>query len=155
MFVFHCKPLRHKRVFFSLIAVTAAAALCCTVLSVCRRDTPKSSAKAGDREYSTVIKDGGYSAFFAQLGLDADNAPVTEKAVTIPDGFNQTYEAYNVLQKHAGLDLSPYKGKRATLMTFQLRGAAANTAVLLVKDGRVIGGHLTNGEYGSEDLPLI
>ena len=30
-----------------------------------------------------------------------------------------------------------------------------NNAVLLVYKNRVIGGHITNGEYGSKNLPLV
>lgn len=156
MFVFNCKPLRHKKL---LIAVTAAAALLvllCTFLAVKGNAKPPESAKSTTGvSYDTVIGNGGYAAFFEQLGIDADNAPVKRRSVTIPEEFNQTYDDYNALQKHAGLDLLRSKGHEAEELTFAVHGGKAAYAVLLTEQNRVIGGHLTNGEYGSELLPLI
>ena len=78
-----------------------------------------------------------------------------QRQITVPSAFNNTYENYNRLQRQSGFDLAPYKGKAALMLVFTLNGADADRAVLLIKDGRVIGGHLTNGEYGSKDLPLL
>ena len=142
---------KNKKLIFAAAAVivlAAAAAFICT--------RPSASAKSeSGAEYSTVIEDEDYSAFFSQLGIDAEEKPSEEKTVIVPYEFNGVYSGYNGLQKQAGLDLYPYRGTEARRLVFALRNAKARYAVLLVRDGRVIGGHLTNGEYGGEDLPLI
>ena len=75
--------------------------------------------------------------------------------VTIPTDFNDTYEQYNELQKEIGLDLEKFKGKSVQKITYELKNCKTKFAVLLIYKGKVIGGHLTNGEYGSENLSLI
>ena len=69
--------------------------------------------------------------------------------------FNNTYNKYNDLQKKIGLDLSRYKGRTAEEITYELKNSETKYAVLLVYENRVIGAHLTNGEYGQSNLPLI
>ena len=156
MFVFNCKPLRHKKLLLAVTAAVAVTALLCVVLAVKSGEKPPESAKSTTGvSYSAAIEKDDYAAFFKQLGIDADNAPLKRRTVTIPEEFNQTYDDYNALQKHAGLDLNRSRGREAEELTFAVHGGKAAYAVLLTEQSRVIGGHLTNGEYGSELLPLI
>ncbi len=78
-----------------------------------------------------------------------------QRQITIPQTFNHTYEAYNDLQRQAGFDLEPYRGKTADMLVYTLGGDSPACAVVLLCGGKVVGGHLTDGEYGSEDLPLL
>lgn len=78
-----------------------------------------------------------------------------QRQITVPKSFNQTYEAYNALQRQAGFDLEPYQGKTADMLTYTLSGDSPAYAVVLLCGGKVVGGHLTDGEYGSENLPLL
>lgn len=88
-------------------------------------------------------------------GFGIENAELTESdEITIPENFNSITEKYNETQKQIGLDLSPYKGQKAQRLTYSLNGDKASCAVLLVNNGRLIGGHLTNRVYGEGVLPL-
>ena len=88
-------------------------------------------------------------------GFGIENAELTESdEITIPENFNSITEKYNETQKQIGLDLSPYKGQKAQRITYTVNGEKASCAVLLVNNGRLIGGHLTNRVYGEGVLPL-
>ena len=78
-----------------------------------------------------------------------------KRHITIPKTFNHTYEAYNELQRQGGFDLEPYRGKNVDMLVYTLSGDSPAYAVVLLCGGKVIGGHLTDGEYGSENLPLL
>ena len=154
MFVFNIKPFRRKRLLIAIAAVVLATAITCTVAAILHEEKPADKAQGSKGEYSLVVENGEYREFFSQLGIDSEAQPNDIRSVTIPSEFNKTYEDYNELQRRAGLDLSRYKGEQAQLLTFSISSKETPLAVLLVKDGRVIGGHLTNGEYGGEMLPL-
>ena len=154
MFVLQCKPLKHKKAVF-IGGAALLLVICVALFAACHRRTPADTARAGDREYSLKAENGGYSAFFSQLGIETDGEPCARQTVTIPGEFNEVYEAYNELQRHAGLNLTRYRGEEAEKLTFSVRSGKMPYAVILVRQGRVIGGHLTDGEYGSEPLPLI
>ena len=88
-------------------------------------------------------------------GFGIENAELTESdEITIPEDFNSITEKYNETQKQIGLDLSPYKGQKAQRLTYSVNGEKASCAVLLVNNGRLIGGHLTNRVYGEGVMPL-
>lgn len=92
--------------------------------------------------------------FLEQFSLQTVPDTVQVEKVTIPAEFNDTYNQYNELQKQIGLDLSRYKGRVAEKITYELKNSETKYAVLLVYENRVIGAHLTNGEYGQSNLPL-
>lgn len=150
---FSIKQSKKKLIIFA--ALGAVLAVICVAATVSILEKPRDTAKSDSRgEYSLDVKNGDFSAFFSQLGIDSESAPESEQSVRIPDEFDEVYNEYNELQKKAGLDLSAYKGKQAKQLKFRLKNGAADYAVLLVTDNRVIGGHLTNGEYKSKMLPL-
>lgn len=93
--------------------------------------------------------------FLEQFGVETADAKPEKRSVVIPSDFNKYYEEYNELQKKIGLDLGKFKGKEVTEITVPLEKPKDNNAVLLVYKNRVIGGHITNGEYGSKNLPLV
>ena len=144
--------LKKSKIITAVFAIVGTIlAVVCFTATVRILDKPSQSVNG----LSLNVENGDYGAFFGQLGIEADTDNISRKSVTIPCEFNKTYEAYNELQNRAGLDLSGYRGKKAEMLTFPISSNKADTAVLLVLDGRVIGGHLTNREYGGEMLPLI
>ena len=106
-------------------------------------------------EYSLVLNDGEEKKFLEQFGVETADAKPEKRSVVIPSDFNKYYEEYNELQKKIGLDLGKFKGKEVTEIIVPLEKPKDNNAVLLVYKNRVIGGHITNGEYGSKNLPLV
>lgn len=150
---FSVKQSKKKLILIAAIGILLAAI--CVTATVKILEKPHDTAQSKiSGNYSLVVKNGDFSAFFKQLGIDSENVPETEQSVIIPEEFDDVYTSYNELQKTAGLDLSSYKGKQARQLKFRIKNGSADYAVLLVLDDRVIGGHLTNGEYKSEMLPL-
>ena len=150
---FSVKQSKKKIIMLAVIGAVLAAICVAATVNILEKtcDTAKSDSRG---EYSLDVKNGDFSAFFGKLGIDSDNAPESEQSVRIPEEFDEVYNEYNELQKKSGLDLSIYKGKQAEQLKFRIKNGAVNYAVLLLIDNRVIGGHLTNGEYKSEMLPL-
>lgn len=92
-------------------------------------------------------------SFLSQFGWTVDEEPVEVREVIIPSEFNDTYSAYNVIQKNQGLDLEPYKGFRAKKWIFEVKNypdypadSGYIRATLLVYDGAVIGGDISSIE---------
>lgn len=83
--------------------------------------------------------------YLTSLGWEF-NTDFTEKSVSIPQEFNDTYIKYNDIQKSQGFDLEPYKGKTATLYTYNITNYSGWEnrdcvfANLLVCEGTLIGG---------------
>jgi len=75
-------------------------------------------------------------------GLKVDEENYSKQNVVIPRVFNETYSQYNILQNRQGFDLSKYKGKEAAVYTYDVLnyGKSNIKAVLIVKDGQLIGG---------------
>ncbi len=92
--------------------------------------------------------------FLSKHGITADFDNATDEYVVIPTKFNAIYKKYNELQDENGLDLSPYMGECAEKVTAELLNSDVRYAVLLVAKDKVIGAHITNGEYGDENLSL-
>ena len=151
MFAFDIVLKKPKRILVLFAAVGIILATVCAAATIRMLSRPQ----AAVADISLDVEDGDYAGFFRQLGITADGRPVSQKTVTIPAVFNQTYTDYNALQQRAGLDLTRYSGKQARLLTFTVQSEQSDCAALLVYRGRVIGGHLTHTEYGSEMLPLF
>lgn len=79
---------------------------------------------------------------------------ISSDIVIIPESFNDAYSRYNELQKRIGLDLSPYGGREAQRYVYGISDGKRGTAVLLVRDGRLIGGHVTSGIFGEDNRSL-
>lgn len=156
MFVFNFKVADSKKVFAIFAVASVAVAIICIICMISVQNSLPDTATCDELGcYSLKCdKDDEQCTFLEQFGLlpikIADNCEVV-----IPTEFNQTYEKYNELQKKIGLDLEKFKGKSAQKITYELKNSKTKFAVLLIYKGKVIGGHLTDGEYGSKNLPLI
>ena len=110
-----------------------------------------------------VVNDGAISykartaadciSFLSQFGWTVNEEPVEVREVIIPSDFNDTYEAYNAIQKNQSLDLEPYKGFRAKKWIFEVKNypdypadSGYIRATLLVYEGTVIGGDISSIE---------
>lgn len=156
LFVFNFKVTDSKKVFAIFAVASVAVAVVCIISMISVQSSLPDTATCDELGcYSLKCdKDDEQSAFLEQLGLSAEK--ITDSCeVTVPTDFNDTYEEYNELQKEIGLDLEKFKGKSVQKVTYELKNSKTKYAVLLIYKGKVIGGHLTNGEYGSENMPLI
>lgn len=90
-------------------------------------------------------------AFLESLGWGTSVEPVDIREVIIPQEWNSVFEEYNDLQKQQGFDLNKYRGKQATIYTYQILnydGAENVVANLMVFDGRLIAGDVCSAELG-------
>jgi len=83
-------------------------------------------------------------AFLSQFGWEVSEDPLEVAEVIIPTEFDETYKAYNDIQKKQGFDLEKYKGTRVKRWTYEIKnypGYAGNSgcirANILVCDGNV------------------
>lgn len=146
--------IRKPKKIIIVISAVAIIALICVISAAGNRKNSGKAVKNG-REYSLAVKnDDEAEEFLKNFGIDAILQKTGEEKVIIPQTFNAVYDEYNSLQKQIGLDLTKYKGKAALKTTYKIRSDKAEYAVLLIRGGRVIGGHLTSLEYGKGNLPL-
>lgn len=155
MFVFNFKIKAKKTVILAAVLSVTAAIICTAVTVAINSRLPDTAVSDKTGEYSLVLNDGEEKKFLEQFGVEPADAKPEKRSVVIPSDFNKYYEEYNELQKKIGLDLGKFKGKEVTEITVPLEKPKDNNAVLLVYKNRVIGGHITNGEYGSKNLPLV
>lgn len=90
-------------------------------------------------------------AFLESLGWETSVEPVDIREVIIPEEWNSVFEEYNDLQKQQGFDLDKYRGKQATIYTYQILnydGAENVVANLMVFDGKLIAGDVCSAELG-------
>lgn len=156
MFVFNFKVTDSKKVFAIFAVASVAVAIVCIISMISVQNSLPDTATCDELGcYSLKCdKDDEQCTFLEQFGLLPEK--ITDSCeVTIPSDFNETYDDYNEIQKEIGLDLKKFKGKSVQKITYKLKNSKTKYAVLLIYKGKVIGGHLTNGEYGSENLPLI
>lgn len=93
--------------------------------------------------------------FIYSLGFLVTTAPSEVKTVNIPYEFDDVYKNYNLLQKKAGFDLLPFKGKQVTLYTYpMLKDDFVADVHLIIFNGEIIGGDICGRAFGSEMLPL-
>ena len=91
------------------------------------------------------------NAFLESLGWETSVEPVDVREVIIPEEWNSVFEEYNDLQKQQGFDLDKYRGKQATIYTYQILnydGAENVVANLMVFDGKLIAGDVCSAELG-------
>lgn len=92
--------------------------------------------------------------YLKSIGISADDSDVYSKNIIIPETFDDVYSQYNSLQKKAGFDLAPFKGKDATVYTYSISGDLKNQVHLIVCDGFIIGGDVSSVKLDGEMKPL-
>ena len=136
-----------KIIFVTALAVFAVAL--CLLISCERRGAIQGYATADEvGRYSTEAPDTEAQAeFLSRFGAEIDRASKSADTVIIPKAFNSVYEAYNRLQREIGLDLAPYGGREAERVTYRIKNSGGSVT-LLVLEGHIIGGHISDGVYG-------
>lgn len=95
------------------------------------------------------------ASFLTDLGYTY-NPNYTEKTFTLPFDFDTVYNNYNEIQKEAGFDLIPYKGKECTMYTYEIYNhpfGKAN-ANIIVYNGEIIGGDISSVSLDGFMVPL-
>lgn len=144
MFVYSVKSKHIKIVLLGIFIVVTVISL--FILSQDSKETGKSgvSLKASTHEERM--------AFLSQYGWKVDEEPVSVQEVIIPAEFNDTYTAYNEIQKTQGFDLSTYAGTRVKRWTYVVKnytGYENNDCIranVLVYEGLVVGGDICSIE---------
>lgn len=84
------------------------------------------------------------------LGIAVDDAAATSKEIVIPENFSEVYYEYNRLQKTAGFDLLPYRGKSATVYTYPSADGGEMAVNIIVSDKLIIGGDISSVRIDGE-----
>ena len=147
MFVFSFKANKPKLIIALCVAICILVA--CT-LALNSRKKPVANDGAINYKAKTAAE---CISFLSQFGWSVNEEPIEVREVIIPSEFNDTYEAYNAIQKNQSLDLEPYKGFRAKKWIFEVKNypdypadSGYIRATLLVYDGTVIGGDISSVE---------
>lgn len=156
MFVYNMRIKPSKKLILVFAVASAVIAVICIACMVSAQSKMPETATCDELgEYSLCAETAEEQcSFLEQFGLNPDFGGRQVTEITIPNNFNTVYNEYNSLQKTIGFDLGKYKGKIVDMVTYPLKNSDEK-AVLLVYRGTVIGGHITNGEYGVENKPLI
>ncbi|MBQ8002436.1 MAG: DUF4830 domain-containing protein [Clostridia bacterium] len=83
--------------------------------------------------------------FLASLDYEFSES-YTEKTFTIPIEFDMVYNNYNEIQKEAGYDLLPYRGKECIMYTYEVYNHPFGkcNANIIVYNGEIIGGDISS-----------
>ncbi|MCM1328447.1 MAG: DUF4830 domain-containing protein [Ruminococcus sp.] len=97
--------------------------------------------------------------FLNKQGWIVKPDPISREDITVPSDFDGVYAEYAELQKSQGFDLEKYKGKPATLFTYQVLNYPDRpenvVATLVVSSDRLIAADVSlTGEDGFTE-PLI
>ncbi len=145
MFVYSIKSKHVKVVLLLLFVVFTVISL--FVLS-------RDSAQTGKGD-SVTLKASTHEermAFLSQYGWEIDEEPIEVREVIIPEEFDDTYTAYNEIQKNQGFDLTVYAGMRVKRWTYTVKNYTGYEnrecihANILVYDGIVVGGDICSVE---------
>ena len=91
--------------------------------------------------------------FLKSLGWQISEEPIDVREVLIPLEWNEVFEEYNSIQKQQGFDLGKFRGKNATVYTYEVYnydGKPENMVANLMIDeeGKLIGGDVSCTELG-------
>ena len=95
------------------------------------------------------------SNFIKSIGYSFEQTPYETSLITIPEGFGKVYENYNSIQKEAGFDLTPLRGKTVMRYTFTLKNSEYSIINILISDGKICGGDIMNPSSSGKMIPLL
>lgn len=139
MFVMTAKLSKRKLI---AAGVLLAALIVLIIFFSVSGGNEKSSAPAGASNDDRV-------AYLASFGWSVNAEPAEAQKVAIPDsGDNPVFSRYNDLQKSQGFDLTSFAGKDVMRYVYQVlnypEAKEPVYATVLVSDGKIIGGDITN-----------
>ncbi len=92
--------------------------------------------------------------FLKEQGYSFEKKPYEISEISIPEGFGKVYESYNNLQKEAGFDLTPFRGKTIMRYSFRLTNSEYTLANILISEGEICGGDILNPSLSGDMIPL-
>ncbi len=92
-------------------------------------------------------------AFLEDYGWKVNKDCIDKENIKIPEKFDDVYAAYNDLQKQAGLDLSPYCGKKGVRYTYLVENYPEKTdepvrANVICVDAKPVAGDIMTVSLG-------
>lgn len=145
MFVYSIKS-KHVKVALLLLFVVV------TVISLFILSRDSAQAGKGDNVTLKASTHEERIAFLSQYGWEIDEEPVEVREVIIPEEFDDTYTAYNKIQKNQGFDLTVYAGMRVKRWSYTVKNYTGYEnkqcihANILVYEGIVVGGDICSVE---------
>lgn len=145
MFVYSIKS-KHVKVLLLLLFVVF------TVVSLFILSRDSAQTGKGDNISLKASTHEERMAFLSQFGWEIQEDPVEVREVIIPEEFDDTYTAYNEIQKNQGFDLTVYAGMRVKRWTYTVKNYTGYEnkecihANILVYDGLVVGGDICSVE---------
>lgn len=119
-----------KEIAFYICAVTVITMI--SVIFICFADEGNKS----DRN----------TVFLEKYGWEVGDDFIEKEEIIIPEEFDDVYMNYNDMQKEAGLDMEPYKGKKAVRYTYEVKNYPSDIpdvrANVICVDGRPIAGDI-------------
>lgn len=149
MFVYSVKTSKSK--IAALLIATVAMVIAIAMLMTNEKEPVTNSSAVNYKASNSEER----KAFLSQFGWKISADPVEISEVIIPEDFDAGYAEYAEMNKAQGLDLEPYKGRRAKRWTYDvlnypglenMKGTVQ--ANLLIFEGRVIGGDICSLELG-------
>ncbi len=90
-------------------------------------------------------------AYLSELTIYNAGEPKQVRNFTVPWNFDNHYSKYNNIQLQAGFDLYKFAGEQLQEYTYEYNGYLIH---LIIKNGEVVGGDITDPKYNGEVLPL-
>lgn len=149
--MFHSVKIKNwKLTLFSAVCFLVFLAGCLLML----RASPPDHVKVREEQVGLKIdSDEEIEAFIARCGYAAEGV-VSDEEIMIPKTWNDTYSAYNELQKQQGFDLRQYKGKPARKLIYAMSGSDSYITILTSGD-RIIAAEICDMTANSAPQPLI
>ncbi len=91
-------------------------------------------------------------AYLEELGWRVEPSPREIVHLTLPEKFDVVYETYNAVQKHAGFDLEPFRGKSVTRYTYRVLNHKRSEDSLVVAGIFVCENTIIAGEISSAEM---
>ncbi len=90
--------------------------------------------------------------YLRSVGIQVDATSAVAE-VKVPEEFDERFTQYNEMLKTTGFDLSGLKGQTVKKCTYTVTNrpelGSGATAILLVYEGKIVGGHLLVGDDGT------
>lgn len=149
MFILSLGKKQILRRFFIIFAFAAVSAVIISAAYCFAQEKKKYREFDGKKlclEINNIQDAKDTAAFF---GADTSSASVSCESVRIPLNFNDIYIRYNEMQKDLGSDLENFKGRSCLKYSIKPaeNGDAGVTYTLLVCDGRLIGGDISENDF--------
>ena len=140
------RSVKLKKIRIVLLTIFGVLLIAVICLAVLRGKSGDAAVINGENVSLSAECEADVEAFLTVCGYESSEF-LFEHEITVPKQWNETYEAYNDLQRQQGFDLVPYKGKPATEYVYFV--SDARNAVVLVSDNRIIATHISECD-GSE-----